>query len=78
MICSWIGHKNSTYSTSIIAYIDFDMRCFRSSIGYTITVVRVPSSKSLEKLVADIDLEKCDHLMTYLPYSCGSNEDYLR
>ena len=78
MICSWIGHKNSTYSTATIVYIDFDMRCFRSSIGYTIAIVRVPSSKSLEKLVSDIDLEKCVHRVTCSPYSCGSNEDYLR
>ena len=77
MICSWISRKNSTNSTAIITYIDFDMRCFRSSIGYTVAVVRAPSSRSLEKLAADIDLEKCDHRVT-LPYSCGSNADYLR
>ena len=74
----WISRKNSMYSTAIITYIDFDMRCFRSSFGYTVAVVREPFSRSLEKLVVDIDLEKFDHRVTCLPYSCGSNVHYLR
>ena len=76
MICSWIGHKNSTYRAAIITYIDFDMRCFRNSNGY-IVFVRAPFSASLERIDANIGLEKYDHRETCSPYSCGSNVDYL-
>ena len=76
MICSWIGHKNSTYRLAVITYIDFDMRCFRNSNGY-IVVIHAPFSESLERIDANIGLEKYDHRETCSPYSCDSNADYL-